>query len=158
MLKIFYGDLLTGEPALAEKAAAIRPWIFEFSQFLVNVLKVKYVGARFERAVAYHPSCHLMRELNVRSEPMTLLSAVSGIKLCEVRDREECCGFGGMFSVKFAHISAAMLGDKMSRIKDSGADVVVSNDCGCLMQIGGGLNRAGAAIETRHLAEILAAR
>jgi L-lactate dehydrogenase complex protein LldE len=158
MLKIFYGDLLANEPALAEKAAAIRPMIFEFSQFLVNVLKVKYVGARYERAVAYHPSCHLMRELNVRSEPMTLLSAVSGIKLVEVRDREECCGFGGMFSVKFAHISAAMLGDKMARIKNSGAEVVVSNDCGCLMQIGGGLNRAGVTIETRHLAEILAAR
>jgi L-lactate dehydrogenase complex protein LldE len=58
MLKIFYGDLLANEPALAEKAAAIRPMIFEFSQFLVNVLKVKYVGARYERAVAYHPSCH----------------------------------------------------------------------------------------------------
>jgi len=158
MLKIFYGDLLVNEAALAEKAAAIRPWIFEFSQFIVNVLKVKYVGARYERAVAYHPSCHLMRELGVRSEPMTLLSAVTGIKLCELREREECCGFGGMFSVKFAHISAAMLEDKMARIKESGAEVVVANDCGCLMQIGGRLSRAGAAIETRHLAEVLAAR
>ncbi|MGH7778345.1 MAG: (Fe-S)-binding protein [Candidatus Binataceae bacterium] len=158
MLKIFYSDLLAHDEALAQKAAAIRPWVYEFSQFLVSVMKVKYVGARFERAVAYHPSCHLMRELGVREEPMALLSAVNGIRLVEVRDREECCGFGGLFSVKFPHISGAMLEDKLARIRDSGAEVVVSNDCGCLMQIGGGLHRAGAGIEVRHLAEILAAR
>jgi L-lactate dehydrogenase complex protein LldE len=158
MLKIFYGDLFADDPALAAKATAIRPWVFELSQFLVNVLKVKYLGARYERAVAYHPSCHLMRELGVRAEPMTLLSAVAGIKICDLRDREECCGFGGMFSVKFPHISASMLEDKMARIKESGAEVVIANDCGCLMQIGGGLSRKGEKIEVRHLAEVLAAR
>jgi L-lactate dehydrogenase complex protein LldE len=89
---------------------------------------------------------------------MALLSAVSGIRICELRDREECCGFGGMFSVKFPHISASMLEDKMTRIKESGAEVLVANDCGCLMQIGGGLSRSGAPIEVRHLAEVLAAR
>jgi L-lactate dehydrogenase complex protein LldE len=158
MLKIFYGDLLADDPALAARAAAIRPWVFELSQFIVNVLKVKYLGARYERAVAYHPSCHLMRELGVRAEPMTLLSAVAGIKLCQVRDREECCGFGGMFSVKFPDISASMLDDKLARINESGAEVVVANDCGCLMQIGGGLSRKGEKIEVRHLAQVLAAR
>jgi L-lactate dehydrogenase complex protein LldE len=158
MLKIFYGDLLADDPALAARAMAIRPWVFELSQFIVNVLKVKYLGARYERAVVYHPSCHLMRELGVRAEPMTLLSAVAGIKLCVVRDREECCGFGGMFSVKFPDISASMLDDKIARINESGAEVVVANDCGCLMQIGGGLSRKGEKIEVRHLAEVLAAR
>ncbi|MHB8381072.1 MAG: (Fe-S)-binding protein [Candidatus Binataceae bacterium] len=158
MLKIFYSDLLAHDATLAQKAAAIRPWVYEFSQFIVSVMKVKYLGARFERAVAYHPSCHLMRELRVREEPMALLSAVNGIRLVEVRDREECCGFGGLFSVKFPHISGAMLEDKLARIRESGAEVVVSNDCGCLMQIGGGLHRADAGIEVRHLAEILAAR
>ena len=158
MLKIFYGDLLAGDSALAARAAAIRPWVFELSQFIVNVLKVKYLGARYERPVAYHPSCHLMRELGVRAEPMTLLSAVAGIRICELRDREECCGFGGMFSVKFPDISASMLEDKIARIKESGAEVVVANDCGCLMQIGGGLSRKGEKIEVRHLAEVLAER
>src|SRR5260370_1596979 len=109
MLKIFYGDLLAGDPALAAKANAIRPWIFEFSQFIVNVLKVKYLGARYERAVAYHPSCHLMRELNVRDEPMMLLSAVGGIKISELRDREECSAFGGLFSPNIPHISPSIL-------------------------------------------------
>ena len=158
MLKIFCGDLLAGDPALAARAIAIRPWLFELSQFIVNVLKVKYVGARYERAVAYLPSCHLMRELGVRDEPMTLLSAVTGIRIRDLRDREECCGFGGMFSVKFPDISASMMEDKIARIKESGAEVVVANDCGCLMQIGGGLSRAGEKIEVRHLAEVLAAR
>jgi L-lactate dehydrogenase complex protein LldE len=158
MARIFYSDLLENHPDLKARADAIRPWIYEFSQFLVGVMKVKYLGARYERAVAYHPSCHLMRELRVREEPMALLSAVNGIRLVEVAKREECCGFGGLFSVKFPHISGAMLEDKVAAIRDSGAEVVVSNDCGCLMQIGGGLRRAGANIEVHHLAEVLASR
>jgi L-lactate dehydrogenase complex protein LldE len=158
MLKIFYSDLLADDAELLTKATAMRPWLFEFSQFLVDVLKVKFVGARFERAVAYHPSCHLMRELRVRDQPMQLLSAVGGIRIVALGNREECCGFGGMFSVKFGPISAAMLADKVERIKESGAEVLVANDCGCLMQIGGGLHRAGVAIETRHLAQVLASR
>jgi L-lactate dehydrogenase complex protein LldE len=158
MVKIFCRDLLADDPELLAKADAIRPWVFEFSQFLVDVLKVKYVGARFERAVTYHPSCHLMRELGVREQPRALLSAVNGIRVVELRDREECCGFGGLFSVKFPHISGAMMEDKLARIRESGAEVIVSNDCGCLMQIGGGLHRAGDKVETRHLAQVLAAR
>ncbi len=158
MTRIFYSDLLADHADLKAKADAIRPWVHEFSQFLVGVMKVKYLGARYERAVAYHPSCHLMRELHVREEPMALLSAVNGIRLMEVAKREECCGFGGLFSVKFPHISGAMLEDKINAIRESGAEVVVSNDCGCLMQIGGGLRRAGAEIEVRHLAEVLASR
>ncbi len=71
---------------------------------------------------------------------------------------QECCGFGGMFSVKFPHISGGMLADKVASVRESGADTVVANDCGCLMQIGGGLSRAGLDIETRHLAEVLASR
>jgi L-lactate dehydrogenase complex protein LldE len=158
MVKVFYSDLLAGDPALAEKAAAIRPWIFELSQFLVNVLKVKFVGARYERTVAYHPACHLVRELRVRDEPRILLGAVQGLRLVDFRNPEECCGFGGMFSVKFPQISTAMAEDKIERLKESGAEVLVSNDCGCLMQLGGAMHRRGVAIEPRHLAEILASR
>ncbi|MGH7947836.1 MAG: (Fe-S)-binding protein, partial [Candidatus Binataceae bacterium] len=158
MIKVFYPDLLAGDPPLLAKASALRPWVFEFSQFLVDVLKVKYVGARFERTVTYHPSCHLLRELHVADQPRALLAGVNGIKIVELRDAHECCGFGGLFSVKFAEISGAILDAKLARIRESGAQVVVANDCGCLMQIGGGLHRAGAPVETRHLAEVLAAR
>ncbi len=158
MVRVFYADLFAGDPAMVARAAALRPWVYELSQFLVGVMKVRYLGARFERAVAYHPSCHLLREMGVRDEPRRLLSAVAGIRLCELRNVEECCGFGGMFSVKFPHISSAMLADKLAAIRESGADTVVANDAGCLMQIGGGLSRAGLKVETRHLAEVLAAR
>jgi L-lactate dehydrogenase complex protein LldE len=158
MVKIFYSDLLANDSALLDKAAAIRPWLFELSQFLVNVLKVKYVGARFARIAAYHPSCHLTRELRVGDEPRILLGAVDGLKLVNFRNPEECCGFGGMFSVKFPHISIAMAQDKIDRLKESGADVLVANDCGCLMQLGGAIHRQGLKIEVRHLAEVLASR
>jgi L-lactate dehydrogenase complex protein LldE len=158
MVRNFYPDLLAAEPELVAQAAAIRPWVFEFSQFLVNVLKVKYVGARFERKVAYHPSCHLARELRVGDEPRLLLGNVQGLKLVAFRNPEECCGFGGMFSVKFPEISTAMAEDKIVRLRESGAEVLVANDCGCLMQLGGALHRNGVAIEVRHLAEVLAAR
>ncbi len=87
-----------------------------------------------------------------------LLSAVSGIRLCGLRNSHECCGFGGMFSVKFPEISGGMLADKIASVRESGADTLVSADCGCLMQIGGGMNRAGIEVETRHLAEVLASR
>jgi L-lactate dehydrogenase complex protein LldE len=158
MIRNFYGDLLVDHPALAARAAALRPWVYEFSEFLVNVMKVKYVGARFDARVAYHPSCHSMRELHLDAEPMSLLSAVKDIRLCEIADRDECCGFGGLFSVKFPHISVAMLEEKIERIVASGTEVVTAVDCGCLMQIGGGLHRRGIKVRTLHLAEILASR
>ncbi|MBF6567944.1 MAG: (Fe-S)-binding protein [Candidatus Binataceae bacterium] len=158
MIRNFYPDLLAGHPKLLAKAKAIKPWVYEFSEFLVNVMKVKYLGARYERAVTYHSSCHLLRELHLDAEPMMLLSAVNGIRICDLRDRQECCGFGGLFSVKFPEISTAMLKDKLARIRESGAETVVANDCGCLMQIGGGLHRDGSEIEVRHLAEVLAGR
>ena len=158
MTKIFYSDLLAERPALLEKARAIRPWLFEFSQFLVNVLKVKYVGARYPRVVAYHPSCHLTRELRAGDESRLLLGAVDGLKLVDFRNPEECCGFGGMFSVKFPDISTAMARDKIDRIVQSGAEVLVANDCGCLMQLGGAMHRQRIKIEIRHLAEVLASR
>lgn len=158
MVRIFYSDLLANEPKLAERAAALRPWIYEFSQFLVDVMKVKYVGARFDRTVAYHPACHLTRELRVVDQPRALLAAVEGIRVVDFRNPEECCGFGGVFSVKLPHISAAMAEDKIQRIQESGASAIVANDCGCLMQLGGALHRRGIPIETWHLAEVLAAR
>jgi L-lactate dehydrogenase complex protein LldE len=158
MVKVFYADLLADHPQAAAKALALRPWVYELSQFLVGVMKVRFLGARFERAVVYHPSCHLMREMGVRDEPRLLLSAVNGLRLLELRNFQECCGFGGMFSVKFPHISTAMLSDKVTSIRESGAEVVVANDCGCLMHIGGGLSRAGLRIDTRHLADVLASR
>lgn len=158
MIKVFYPDLLASEPALLQKARELIPWVHEFSEFLVNVLGVTDVGASFPHSVTYHPSCHLMRELHIVNPPRKLLANVRGLKLCELPRSTECCGFGGLFSVKFPDISAAMLADKCRCIEQSGAEFVVANDGGCLMQMGGGLHRAKSPIRTRHLAEILASR
>jgi len=130
MVSIFYSDLLADDAQLLARANALRPWTFELSQFLVNVLKIKNLGAHFERTVAYHPSCHLTRELGVRDEPRLLLSNVDGLKLVNFRNPEECCGFGGMFSVKFPEISTAMAEDKITRLIECGAQTLVANDCG----------------------------
>jgi L-lactate dehydrogenase complex protein LldE len=158
MIRVFYSDLLCGQPELAQMAQRIRPQVFEFSEYLTQVLKVTDVGARFESTVAYHPSCHLTRELRVTNGPLDLLKSVRGLSLREFEKSEECCGFGGLFSVKFPHISAAMLEDKIARVSASGAKTLVSCDLGCLMHIGGGLHRRRLGIETRHLAEVLAGR
>jgi L-lactate dehydrogenase complex protein LldE len=158
MAKIFYSDLLARDSALAEKAAALRPWLFELSQFIVNVMKVKFLGARYHHLAAYHPSCHLSRELRTVDEPRLLLASVDGLKLVDFRNPEECCGFGGLFSVKFPEVSVAMAEDKIVRLKESGAEVLISADCGCLMQLGGAMHRRGVKIATAHLAEVLASQ
>jgi L-lactate dehydrogenase complex protein LldE len=105
--------------------------------------------------VAYHPSCHLMRGLGVRREPLALLAAVKGAEPVTFDEQEECCGFGGLFSIKNAEISASMMDRKLTAIAASGADRLVSCDLGCLLHLEGGLHRRGAAITVQHLAELL---
>jgi L-lactate dehydrogenase complex protein LldE len=132
--------------------------VFEFSRFLVDVLHVEDVGARLDRVVTYHDSCHALRELDLKDPPRRLLSRVRGLKLCEMDAAEECCGFGGTFSVKFPEISGAMARTKIDSILRTGADTVVSVDSSCLMQLRGALERAGSSVRTMHLAEVLASR
>ncbi len=158
MVRVFYSDLFADDAQMLERVERLRGRVYEFSEFLVKHLNVADLDARFERRVAYHPSCHLVRELRVTDAPLSLLKAVKGLTLCTFDKSEECCGFGGLFSVKFPHISAAMLQDKIFRVRASGAQVLTSCDLGCLMHIGGGLHRQRVPIETRHLAEILATR
>jgi L-lactate dehydrogenase complex protein LldE len=131
--------------------------VHELSEFLTGVLGVEDVGARFPARVAYHPTCHSLRALRLGDAPLRLLGGVSGVELVELAGAEECCGFGGTFAVKNADVSTAMLEDKLAAIERSGAEVVTAVDNSCLMQIGGGLERRGAAVRAIHLAEILAA-
>ena len=136
------------------------PRVYEFSQFLVQVLGVSGpgidgLGASFSGSATYHPSCHLLREMNVREEPEILLSHVSGLQLKDLPEAETCCGFGGAFSIKYPHISEGMLADKVASVLASGAETLVSCDMGCLMHIEGALSRQGIDVQTRHLAQIL---
>ncbi len=133
------------------------PRVFELSEFLVDVLGVEDVGAYFPHAVTYHPTCHSLRLLNVGDRPLRLLRAVSGLELRELAGAEECCGFGGTFSLKNPDVSAAMGADKVANAVGSGAEYLVAADNSCLMHIGGLARRSGAAMKTIHLAEVLAA-
>ncbi len=144
------------DPAFLTKVRGLLPRVFEFSELLVNKLGMEDVGAVFPHSVTYHPSCHSLRMLHVGDAPVKLLRAVRGLTLVELGDQEQCCGFGGTFAVKNADVSAAMLMEKDACVIATGAEVVTALDNSCLMQIYGGLHRAGSKVQTMHLAEILA--
>jgi L-lactate dehydrogenase complex protein LldE len=156
MVKVFYPDLFKHDFAKQQRALKLASRVYEFAEFVVNVLGVEDVGARYQGKVALHQSCHLLRELNVRSEPARLLRSVRGIEMVELERAEMCCGFGGLFSIKYPHISGGIMQEKIDTIVKSRADVVVASDMGCLMHIGGGLSRQRLAIKTMHIAELLA--
>jgi L-lactate dehydrogenase complex protein LldE len=156
MVRVFYPELFADDPARLRQAEDLRGRFFEFSEFLVKVLKVEDVGASYRRRVTYHDSCHLLRELGIESEPRKLIRAVRGLELVEMQDHQLCCGFGGTFSVKFPEVSVAMAEDKLRAAADSGAEVIVANDSGCLMHLAGAIHRRGLPLETMHLAELLA--
>jgi L-lactate dehydrogenase complex protein LldE len=155
MVRVFYPELFADEPEQLAKANRLRERFYEFSEFLVEVLKVEDVGACFPRRVTYHDSCHLLRELGIADEPRKLLRAVRGIELVELQDYRLCCGFGGTFSVKFPEISVAMAEDKLRAAVEARAEVLVANDSGCLMHLAGLIHRQGLPIRTMHLAELL---
>ncbi len=129
---------------------------FEFTQFLVNELKITDVGASFPHRVAYHASCHLLRGVGAREEPKTLLREVKGLELVPLAEEDVCCGFGGIFSVVYPEVSRAMMTHTVDNILSSGAEVVVAGDAGCLMNIGGGLHKAGSPVRAMHIIDILA--
>jgi L-lactate dehydrogenase complex protein LldE len=141
---------------LATRAQQTADKTYELSQFLTDVLNTDDVGAYFPHRVTYHPTCHSLRMLKLADRPMRLLKNVKGIDLVDLARSDECCGFGGTFSIKNPDVSAAMLADKMEAVIGSGAEVLCAGDRSCLMHIGGGLERIRAGIRTVHLAEILA--
>jgi L-lactate dehydrogenase complex protein LldE len=146
-----------GDAELAEQLDRLAARTFELTEFLCDELGVEDVGATFPHRVAYHPTCHSQRGLQLGDRPRRLLRAVRGLELVEVAG-EDCCGFGGTFAVKNADVSAAMLADKLGAIEATGADVCTAVDSSCLMQISGGLRRQRSGMRTLHVAEILAAR
>jgi len=145
-----------GDEKLAARAEAIAARTFELSEFLVDQLGVRDVGAYYPHQVTYHPTCHSLRMLRVGDKPLELLRHVRGLTLVDLPEAESCCGFGGTFAVKNSDTSTAMLADKMANVIDTGAEICSAGDSSCLMHIGGGLSRIRAGVRTVHLAEILA--
>ena len=156
MIKVFYKELFANQPVLLDKLSAITERTYEFSEFLIKVVKTADVGAAYEGVVTYHDSCHLLRELGVKDEPRRLIEAVKGTEFREMEMHDACCGFGGTFSIKFPRVSVSMLDEKIDCIIGSGADTVVSSDMGCLMNIKGALTRRKIPVKVMHIAELLA--
>ncbi len=158
MIAHHYEDIFAGdEPRLARvHQVAQRTW--KFSKFLLEVAQVDNVQARFAGPVTFHDSCHALRELGVKNGPRRLLANVQGLELREMDAAEECCGFGGTFSVKFPEVSGGMARTKIESILKTKADTIVGLDCSCLMQLQGVIQRSGLPLKTMHLAEILASQ
>lgn len=140
MMGVHYPGLFADEPE-AEAARSFAARVFEWSDFMVNVLRVELADQGPPLKVAYHPSCHLLRELGVRDAPQFLLAQLAQVEVLPLANQEECCGFGGTFAVKMGDISRAMVADKCTAVRQSGAAVLLSLDSGCLMNIGGALDK-----------------
>ncbi|MGI9167902.1 MAG: (Fe-S)-binding protein [Pyrinomonadaceae bacterium] len=153
-----YPALFPEDQLWRERARAIAARTFELSSFLVRVLKVDDVGARWPGRVTWHDACHALRDLNVHSEPRRLIGNVRETEFVELENADSCCGFGGTFSVKYPEISVAILDQKIQAIERAGVQAVVSGDASCLMQIGGRLSRKGSRVRAMHLAELLASQ
>jgi L-lactate dehydrogenase complex protein LldE len=156
MLKAHYPELFHGDPNWLPRAESFAAKTFELVSFLVDVLGVRKVKARFPGKVTYHDACSGLRELGVKAQPRALLAGVDGLALVEMRDPDVCCGFGGTFCVKYPEISNTIVGKKADNITASGAGTLLAGDLGCLMNMAGKLQRAGKPIAVRHVAEVLA--
>jgi L-lactate dehydrogenase complex protein LldE len=156
MIARHYPGLFAEGTAEHNEALELSGRTHELVSFLVNVLKIERVEAKFAARATYHDSCSGLRELGVKSEPRKLLATVEGVSLREMEDSEVCCGFGGTFCVKYPGISNKMLEKKLKNIAASGADTLVAGDLGCLMNMAGKLKREGSDIKVRHVAEVLA--
>jgi L-lactate dehydrogenase complex protein LldE len=130
--------------------------VHEFSEFLVDQLKVEKLGAELAGKATYHDSCAALRECKIKAEPRKLLANVKGLTLTEMNDVETCCGFGGTFAVKFEPISIAMGEQKVENAIATGAEYIISTDLSCLMHLQGYIKHKGLSIKTMHLADVLA--
>ena len=130
--------------------------VFEFTEFLTDILKIENYGASLEAKATYHDSCAALRECKIKEGPRKLLSFVKGLDLIEMKDNETCCGFGGTFSVKFESISIAMADQKVNNALETGAEYIISTDLSCLMQIDGLIKKKNIPLKTMHIADVLA--
>jgi L-lactate dehydrogenase complex protein LldE len=158
MVKKHYLELFAEEPAFRARAEALGEKVFEASQFLTAFVPAERIKARFQGKATYHDSCHSSRGLGIFEEPRRLLAGVKGLELVEMEDSKACCGFGGLFSKRFPEVSRAIGMEKVNQIRATGAEWVIGNDPGCLMNIQGQLNRLGLPIRVMHLVEVLGGR
>ncbi|MBP2228438.1 L-lactate dehydrogenase complex protein LldE [Azospirillum agricola] len=157
MMRKHWPHLFHGEPDEA-KAVNVSSRVWELTQFLVQVLDVRLEDKGEPMRVTWHASCHAQREMGVVEEPKALLRQLANVELVELKREKECCGFGGTFAVRHPEISAAMVGDKVADIEQTGARRVVSGDCGCLLNINGALEGGRKPVQGQHIAQFLKER
>jgi L-lactate dehydrogenase complex protein LldE len=155
MVKHEVPGLLKDTP-LAAEAQRLAERTYELSQFLVRVLGRTRFTARIKGRVTYHDSCHLLRGLHEATTPRQILAGLDGVEVLPLPGHDECCGFGGSFSVRLPEVSSAILDKKLANVEATGAACVVACDAGCLMQMAGGLSRRRSRVRAIHLAELLA--
>jgi len=156
MVKHKYQELLCDEQEWFRRAEELSPRIYELSQYIVDVLGIEDVGASFAGKVTYHECCHCLRGLGVSEQPKRLIRAVEGAELVPLNAAETCCGFGGEFANDYPEISEAMVMEKVANYMDSGADLLVLCEIGCLLNIGGYISRNHPEKEVMHIASFLA--
>jgi L-lactate dehydrogenase complex protein LldE len=155
MIKHNYPELFADDPVWLPRAQALSKRVFEFTEYLVDHLGVTDVGAQWNGTLTYHPSCHLSRGMSIDYQPRALLSNVNGATLVELPQQEECCGFGGIFSLEHPELSAEWLQRKIGNLEKTQAPTLVVAEAGCLMHIAGGLHRQKKTQKVMHIAEIL---
>ncbi|MEG0385047.1 MAG: (Fe-S)-binding protein [Solibacillus sp.] len=153
-----YVHIFKDEPIWQERAQRIADKTYELTQFIVEVLGIENVGAKLSGTATYHPSCHMTRLLKVQQAPMTLLKNVDGLEIIELPLKENCCGFGGTFSVKMGRISEQMVDEKVASVQQTNAHYLIGADGGCLLNIGGRIERQNLEVKTMHIAEVLNSR
>ncbi|MFQ5763307.1 MAG: (Fe-S)-binding protein [Rhodospirillales bacterium] len=156
MIKLHYPGLFDDDPAMAARARRLAGKTYELISFLTDVLDFDGIEASYDGTATYHDSCSALREMRVKEQPRALLNKINGLILKEGAESETCCGFGGLFCVKYPEISGRMVDGKVDDIIATGADTLLSADLGCLLNMAGRLHRRGAAVRVRHVAEVLA--
>ena len=155
MVRNYYSEMFHNT-VLHNEFKQVKRNIFEFSDFLVNKMNVTNVGAVLVGTATYHDSCSALRECKIKDEPRKLLQSVKGLELIEMEDTDVCCGFGGMFSVKYEPVAVGMADDKLRNAIATGADYIISTDASCLMHLDGYINKQEMRIKTLHIADVLA--
>jgi L-lactate dehydrogenase complex protein LldE len=158
MLRHGYLELFKDDPQWLARAQILAERVHEFTEYLVDVRGISDLGSRWPGKLTYHPSCHLLRALSVDRQPRALLACVKDAEIVELPEREDCCGFGGVFSVEHPELSAEFLKRKISNLEKTTAPTLVVCDTGCLMHIQGGLHREKKSQRVLHIAEVLNSR
>ena len=151
-----YYPKLFDNAAVHNQVKGLGKRVYEFTEFLTEVLKIENYGASLNATATYHDSCAALRECKIKAGPRKLLSQVKGLNIIEMADNETCCGFGGTFSVKFESISVAMADQKLTNALATGAEYIISTDLSCLMQLDGIIKKKNLPVKTLHIADVLA--